>query len=123
MPIHYTRDDQRRRAVIVITGPFDPIELLPHIEHHRTSGAWTYGLLYDLRYMTGEPTRETLREFTAKIQPRPAESPRGPVAILTQNQSMYSRACTYAAMARDHATIEVFRDLDEAEAWLSDHVS
>ena len=120
MPIRYERDDQRRRAVMAITGTFDPVELLRQVEEHRSGGAWTYGLIYDLRTMSGEPTTDTLREFTAEIQRRPGEAPRGPVAIVTNNPSMYSRACTYAAMAREHATFAVFRYLNEAEIWLNE---
>jgi hypothetical protein len=118
MPIEYSRDDRNKRAVIVITGPFNAEELVEMVEQHRAAGGWTYGLLYDMRRMTGEPTMETLREFAAITDRRPGEPPRGPVAVLTTDPAIYSRACTYAVMAKAHATIEVFRDKAEADAWL-----
>jgi hypothetical protein len=120
MPIEYSRDDRTRRAVIVITGPFDAEALVELVEQHRAAGVWTYGLLCDMRRMTGEPTMETLREFTSLTDRRPGEPLRGPVAVLTTDPAIYRRACTHAAMAKAHATIEVFRDKAEAEAWLSE---
>jgi hypothetical protein len=122
MPIQYKRDDAGRRAEIVIKGPFNSQEILDCVEQHRMDGGWTYGLLYDLRYMTGEPTRDTLREFAVTMARRPGEPARGPVAILVSQPALYSLACTYAAMARAHATIEVFRDRDEAESWLRKNI-
>jgi hypothetical protein len=119
MPIEYSRDDPNKRAVIVITGSFNAEALVELIEQHRAAGGWRYGLLYDLRRMTGEPTMETLRDFASITDRRPGEPPRGPVAVLTTDPTIYRRACTYAAMARTHATIEVFRDKAEAETWLS----
>lgn len=120
MPIQYERDDLTRRARIAITGPFDPAELLTVLERHRREGGWEYGLLYDFRYMTGEPTKDALREFAAVTEPRPGEPPRGPVAMLTHDVVTYSRACTYAAMVKKYALIGVFQNMREADAWLTE---
>jgi hypothetical protein len=79
-----------------------------------------YGMLFDLRGMTGEPTLADLRELMVQASShRPAERPRGPVALLATEAILYSRLCTYAALARGKLTIEVFRDLDEADRWLA----
>jgi hypothetical protein len=118
VPIRYERDDARRRAVIAITGPFNESEVRACLEQLRAEGAWSYGLLYDLRHMTGELTRETLAEFAALIKPRHGEPPRGPVAVVSMNPVMYSLACLYAAMVSAHTTVSIFRDRDEADAWL-----
>jgi ribosomal protein L37AE/L43A len=118
-PIRYERDDASRRVVITITGPFNESEVRACVEQHRADGAWTYGVLYDLRRMTSEPTRETLAEFAALTKPRPGETPRGPVAVITMNPRMYSLACLYAAMVGAHSTVSIFRDRDEADAWLN----
>jgi len=120
MPIQYLCDTRTRRAVIVVIGPFNKSDVLDCVQQHRADGAWGYGLLYDLRYMTGQPTMEALREFAHAVERRPAEPPRGPVAILAVDPAMYRGACTYAAMTKTQASIEVFRDHDEAHAWLSE---
>src|SRR5260221_9711513 len=118
MPIQYDRDDANRRAVIAITGPFDSAEVFEVLARHRAEGGWTYGLLYDLRRTVGMPTKDTLKEFVRTLGRRPGESPRGPVAILTPDPATYAMACSYAAMARANAVVEVFRDKDEADTWL-----
>ena len=121
MPIRYTRSDRLKRAVITITGPFDSREVMACVEErHRAEGAWSYGLLYDLRHMTGEPDLATLKEFATRTVPKPGEPPRGRVAILADDPAIYSRACTYAVLAKAHAAIAVFRHEDEAERWLSE---
>jgi hypothetical protein len=118
-PIRYERDDARRRAVITITGPFNESEVRACVEQHRAEGAWSYGLLYDLRHMTSEPTKETLAEFAALTKPRPGEPPRGPVAVVSMNPVIYAVACLYAAMVKAYATVAIFRDRDDAETWLN----
>ncbi len=65
---------------------------------------------------------DTLREFVRTLEQRQGEPPRGPVAILSTDPVMYGRACAYAAMAASRAVIQVFRDRDAAEVWLSENV-
>ena len=51
---------------------------------------------------------------------RQGEGPRGPVALLATARALYGRLCRYAALGRlTTLTIGVFRDLDEAEQWLT----
>jgi hypothetical protein len=69
--------------------------------------------------MTSEPSRETLAEFAALIKPRPGEPPRGPVAVVSTNPVIYGSASLYAAMVSAHTTVSIFRDRDEADAWLN----
>src|SRR3954463_16819239 len=118
MPIRYERDNERRRALIAITGAFDATELLDCLERHRAEGGWTFGILYDLRFMTEQPTIDSLRLFARTMVPRPGEPARGPVAVLAGDSGMYARACAYAGWVQAPARVEVFRARDEAEAWL-----
>jgi hypothetical protein len=53
MPTCYERDDVHRRVVITIQGPFEPADSLAAIERWRGEGVGAYGMLYDLRAMTG----------------------------------------------------------------------
>src|SRR6266852_2740584 len=117
MPFRYERDDARRRVVVTVEGPFAVADFLAVMERQRDDGAWTYGMLSDLRGMTGEPAIDDLRQFLSETA-RTTE-PRGPLAILATDPAIYRRACTYAALGRSTTlTIGVFRDLDKAEEWL-----
>jgi hypothetical protein len=40
-------------------------------------------------------------------------------ALLATEATLYGRLCTYAALGRSTLTIEVFRDVNEAEQWLT----
>jgi hypothetical protein len=117
MSIGYERDDARRRVVVTVAGPFAVADFLAVMERQRDDGAWTYGMFYDLRGMTGAPAIDDLRQFMSEAE-RTTQPP-GPVAILATDPAIYSRACTYASLVRAALRIGVFRDPDEAEQWLT----
>jgi len=122
MPIRYERDEHRRRAVIEIAGRFDFTELQSCLERHRAESGWGYGLLYDLRYLNVPADLETPREFAGTMTELYGPVQRGPVAVLASESKMYAWACAYAAKVKAQVTIAVFRDHDEADAWLSGQV-
>jgi hypothetical protein len=117
MPIHYERDDAHRRVMITIQGPFEPTDFMAVIERWRGEDVGAYGMLYDLRGMTGEPSMADLRQFMSEAAR--TTRPRGPLAIVATDPFIYGRACLYSTLGRATLTIEVFRDLDKAEAWLT----
>ena len=120
MPVRYERDDARRRVVITAQGAFQTSDMLEAIERQRAEDTWSYGMLYDLRGMTGHPTLANLREMMGHAASRPAEQPRGPVAIVATDPILYDVACTYAALGRSRLRIQVCSDLNEADLWLAD---
>lgn len=121
MPVRYERDDARRRIVVTMQGPFALPDFLAVIDRQQADNAWGYGILYDLRGMTGRPVGADIRQSISQVGQ--ADRPRGPVALLTTDPAMYRSACAYAALGRSKMTIEVFRDLDEAETWLAAETS
>jgi hypothetical protein len=120
MAFRYERDDARRRIVVTVEGAFQTSAMLAVIERQRADGAWSHGMLYDLRQTTEYPTVAELRALMAEASTRrQAEPPRGPVAILTTDPVMYGIACAYAALGYGKLTIRVFRDFGEADLWLA----
>jgi hypothetical protein len=117
MAIRYECDDSRRRLAITVQGPFEPAEFSAVIERRRIEGTSAYGALYDLRRMTGRPTFDDLRLFMSEAAQ--TNQPRGPLAIVATDPDIYSRSCTYATLVRGTVAVEVFRDLHEAEQWLT----
>jgi hypothetical protein len=98
MPVRYERDDARRRIVVTIQGPFALPDFLAVIGRQQVDHSWGYGILYDLRGMTGQPTAADLRQsLSLAAQP---DEPRGRVAVVTGDPAMYRRACAYAALGR-----------------------
>ena len=121
MPIHYELDDVHRRVLVTVQGSFQVDDILAIMARQRAEQTWTYGILYDLRDMTGEPTIAELRELMSEASRRHlGQAPRGPVALLATDPTLYDRLCTYSALGRSTAlTIAVFRDRAEAEQWLT----
>jgi hypothetical protein len=121
MPIRYELDDLRRRVVVTVEGLFQTDDIFAIVARQRAEHTWTYGILYDLRGMTGEPTVAELRHLTSEAAELPqGEGPRGPVALLATEPTLNGRLCTYAVLGRSTTlSIEVFRERSEAEQWLT----
>ena len=121
MPIRYELDDLKRRIMVTVVGLFRTDDILAIMARQRAEHTWTYAILYDLRGMTGEPTIAELRQLMSEAaELRQGEGPRGPVALLATDEVLYTRLCTYAALGRATTlTIDVFRDEDNADRWLT----
>jgi hypothetical protein len=102
--------------MVTLRGGYQASEILALLERHRVEDDWSYRRLYDVRGLTGKPTVEELRLFMSLDN---QYRPHGPEAILTGDPILYALACTYAALGRSTLSIQVFRDLDEAEQWLA----
>jgi hypothetical protein len=122
MPIRYELDDVRRRLVVTVEGLFETDDILAIMARQRTEHTWSYGILYDLRGMTGTPTVGELRQLMSEAAARhPGEEPRGPVALLATDPTLYGRLCTYAALGDEYGATadEVFSKIETAiEAWV-----
>jgi hypothetical protein len=120
MPVRYDRDDVRRRVAITVEGELRTSEMLTVAEQHGGEDTWGYGMLFDLRRMTGHPTPADLRAMIDQAaSSRPIEQLRGPVAIVATDPIVYRVACTYAALGHAKLAIQVHRDVDEADLWLN----
>jgi ribosomal protein S28E/S33 len=120
MPIRYERDDFHRRVVATIEGPFQVDDMLEIMARQRAEQTWTYGILYDLRGITGHPTSADLRLLSESSGRYLGQAPRGPVALLAADPTLYGRLSTYAAHVQSAAmTIGVFLERAEAERWLT----
>jgi hypothetical protein len=121
MPIEYERNDARELVVATGSGSFHIADVVALFERMREDRTWTYAVILDIRRLAGRPTVDDLRLF-ADIAARPdvQQQPRGPLAIVASDSTMYGMACAYASMARGRR-IEVFRDRGEAERWLTAH--
>src|SRR5688572_23153615 len=102
MPVQYERDDDRRRVVITFPRAYQAADAVAAIERHHAEGAWSYGVLYDLRALQGHPRIEDLKahmQQDAQVPPG-EDGPRGPIAIVAPDPIIYASACTYAALGR-----------------------
>jgi len=119
MPFTYERDEVHHRAVITFEGPFLLSEALASVEVRRAESAVSQPVLVDIRRLVGHPDLEDLRQLLrADLSIPTGGQPRGPVAIVATVSSLYTKACTFAAMAQSRLRVRVFRDVADADSWL-----
>ena len=125
MPISYERRDEKSLVVLKVEGPYDSNEFVEVMRRHEAEGAWAFGLLWDLRQMSGRPTTNDLWSFSSAYahDPQGSSRPRGPIAVVTTDDEMYRSACLYVVMAKPRLHIDVFKQIDEAEQWLVNRLS
>jgi hypothetical protein len=125
MPISYDRLDDERMVVVTLDGTFESDDIVEVMRRVDADSLWSYGMLWNLRHMSGSPTTDQLW-FFSRAYVHAADGPpktRGPVAVVTVDDEMYRRGCLYVAMTRPQLDIDVFRDLDEARTWLSARIA
>ena len=117
MPVNVTRDDSARRILAVGDGDFSAGEIVEVLIDLQHSGAWSYGMLFDVRRMRGTTTTAEIKPILDLTAPGGvADAGRGPIAIVATGP-LYGMACAYASLAKWERT-QVFPDRSEAEQWL-----
>ena len=124
MPFKYELDEVQKRVVITFDGVFQMSEALASIERRCADGTGSQAVLYDIRRLVGQPDMEELRQLLREYLSIPTgRQPRGPLAIVATSSSLYTKACTFAALARSGLRVRVFRDVGEADSWLNAHAT
>jgi hypothetical protein len=122
VPIHYERDDTRRRILIMTTGEVTSEEVRDTLERQAKDGAWSYSVLYDTRAGRNVPTIEDIRRlvlFVGQLTCR--YGPRGPVAMVSGDPQLSRMARAYSNLGElTSLDVKVFTDVDAAERWLDD---
>src|SRR5204863_4521364 len=89
MPIHYERDDRKRRIVITSAGPVTAADALAIIDRQAAEGAWTYSVLYDTRAGLDLPTPADLHQLLLRVGVLTTKhGPRGPVAFVVHDPAL-----------------------------------
>ncbi|HEY6362034.1 MAG TPA: hypothetical protein VIX63_13055 [Vicinamibacterales bacterium] len=120
MPIHYERDDERRRIIIMTTGRVTPEDVQGALDRQANEGTWSYAVLYDARAGTNTPTREDLHRLVLYVGALTARhGPRGPVALVSGSARLSRMGRAYSSLGELTAlNVQVFTDVDDAECWL-----
>ena len=122
MTVTYDRDDDKRRLIIRLAGPFELSAALTLVAHIAADTAWSYRILYDTHELTGAPTMIELQAIIDRVQILAARKPRGPIAIVSPDPTVYGMAQMYSSRLDGKVDVTAFRTLDEARAWLDDPV-
>jgi hypothetical protein len=122
MPLHYTRDDRKRRIVVTSVGPVTLADALAIIDRQAAEGAWSYGVLYDTRASADAPSAADLNQLVLRVGALTVKhGPRGRVALVASDPSLSKMGRRYAKLGDLTALdVRLFATLSEAEAWLDD---
>jgi hypothetical protein len=111
-------DHARRRINLVVAGPFNVEKMRDLMMSRPRDDTWGYGVLFDIRGMTGVPSIRDVRELSPSPKDT-SQAGRGPIALLVTDTAQYNLACAYVAMAGRTRLAQVFHDRREAEDWLA----
>jgi hypothetical protein len=120
MPIHYERDDLRRRILTVSRGQVTYRETAAVIDRQAAEGAWSYSMLYDTRAAAAVPTSEEVNRLVQHVGALTTKyGPRGPVALVVADPDLLDMGQRYARLG--HLTsmaVGLFLTIEDAERWL-----
>jgi hypothetical protein len=119
MALIYTRDDERRRITIQISGYVETHHVVEAIERQAAEGTWTYAVLCDVRGTSWLPSRDDLDRLLRTVEwGRSTSGERGPVAIVVAGPAALQIARDYSRRANMIARTEAFLDPSNATLWL-----
>ena len=120
MPIHYLRDDEKRRVYVTWEGKPTVDEGVAMMDRQAADGAWSYSVQQDVRDGREAPTLEELRQIVMHVGKLTAKhGPRGPVALIVGDPELFKAAKRYALLGELTAlNVEMFATPAAAEQWL-----
>jgi hypothetical protein len=120
MPVHYERDDERRRIVATSVGRVTLNDTIAVIDRQAKDGAWSYGVLYDVRGAEDIPSQDEVNRLVLHVGKLTTKyGPRGPVAMVVLDKTLTKIVQRYGKLAALTALdVRVFTTMEEAERWL-----
>jgi hypothetical protein len=122
MPIHYERDDLRRRILALSRGHVTFDESIAIIDRQAAEGAWSYAMLYDTRASAAVPTADEIHRVVQHVGELTTKyGPRGPVAMVMLNPELLKMGQRYARLGHLTAlAVGLFLTIEDAERWLAE---
>lgn len=119
-PFTYACDAPRRTIRVVARRRLTVDEVVGIIDRQCDEGRWSFGILYDLRRVDEALSKEdAMRVAEHARNAGLVHGPRGPVALVARTEMVAARQI-YAIRTKRSMQVEVFWDVDEAEAWLTE---
>jgi hypothetical protein len=119
--LHAFRDDERRRIVVTASGTVSFVDLVTFVERQLLDDSWEYSVLHDARHATTNVTPEDSYDAVAHMHRLAQGRPRGPVAIVSADETLVASARIYADLVTGAGgRMAVFRDIEAGTAWLDE---
>jgi hypothetical protein len=120
VPLYYECDPAARRVTVTSMGAVGLDEALEVIDRQAADGAWSYGLLYDVRLGASAPSEDDVQRMVMHVGSMTIKrGPRGPVAFVVADPELLKMGSRYARLGDLTAlTVRVFTRIEDAEQWL-----
>jgi hypothetical protein len=121
MPIAYVIDRFRQRMLTQAEGLITFADLCRHLDAEARDHGIDLPELFDARSARTNVTPEEIRHLVRRVRDMVYKQPFGPTAIVTMDDFAFGMARMFSILVeRTGVAIEVFRDLEGAEAWLDE---
>lgn len=120
MSIHYFRDQARDWLVTTADGLVTLDDINAHLNLEERNRDLSRPELIDARNATTNITADQVRRLAQRAAEMLSRVRLGPTALVTTNDVVFGMTRMYLVFAeRAGAVVEVFRDIDAANAWLA----
>jgi hypothetical protein len=118
---HTFRDDARRRITVTVTQSVNLSDSVKFLQQLQREDTWTYSVLYDARGLPAvDVTSVDLQAVAAHVTSAAHDaSPRGPVAVVTEDPGLLAASAQYANLVRGAGIlVAAFPTIAAADEWL-----
>jgi hypothetical protein len=119
MPIIVAVDHDRREVNVVAIGPVTFADALNQLDHELRGGGLGYRKFIDARGAGVLISPEENLELAEMMRAHSREVPLGPGAFLVSSDAAFQAIGGLAERVADVCAMKVFRDEQEARAWLA----
>lgn len=119
MPITYVIDRFRQRMLTQAVGLITFADISAHLDAEASDHGIDLPELFDARSARTNLTPDEIRQLVRRVDRMVQEQPFGPTAIVTTDDFAFGMARMFSILVEGSGVpIEVFRDLERAQAWL-----
>jgi hypothetical protein len=121
MAISYTIDKAQGQVRSTFTGRITVDEILDHLESARKEQTLTYTELIDMRGVEFPlPSAADVRRVVTFMRGLRVKETFGRCALIVSNDAVFGMARMFAILLSDTVSVNVFRNQEEAEKWLTE---
>jgi hypothetical protein len=120
MPITSTIDHERREVETVASGHVSFAEMEEHLSKLRDAGALSYRELFDGRAGQVEFAAADTPRIVELMRKLATEGPVGAKAVIAPVGYTFGVSRMIEMLAEEFCEIKIFRDEDEARAWVAE---
>ena len=124
MALTWTIDHEARLVDVTAAGSLTPADIKDYLDQIAAAGAMPYAKLFDISAVNSEFSVQELAALGKSIRQYAIDGfgPLGPLAIVASESHTHLQAALYADSAGSNRALQIFRNKEQARAWLRGRV-